>query len=302
MDILGALTATGDAVGDTFFSIENLRGSDFADSLRGSNIDNLIQGGDGDDQLFGIRGNDTLEGDAGADTLFGEDGADVLNGGAGDDRLVGGAEGDLLIGGAGADRLVGGDGFDIASYETATVRVRVDLSGGLSETGDAAGDLFSSIERIVGTDFADILIGDGAANDFAGGADDDRLVGNGGADTLTGGTGADRLIGGSEADVFVFDDGDSGVGAAARDLIVDFDQSDGDLIDLSAIDAAVLFGGDQAFVFIGNAAFTGAGGEVRFEAVGGDTVIQADTTGFLITSFEIELRGAVTLVEGDFIL
>jgi hypothetical protein len=40
-------------------------------------------------------------------------------------------------------------------------------------------------------------------------------------------------------------------------------------------------GGDQAFAFLGTAAFTGtgAGGEVRYEQAGGNTFVYADVNG-----------------------
>jgi hypothetical protein len=64
-----------------------------------------------------------------------------------------------------------------------------------------------------------------------------------------------------------------------RDGIQDF--SAGDLIDLSRIDANTLLDGDQAFEFIGNAAFSKTAGELRFEniSIGGPVwLVQGDST------------------------
>jgi Ca2+-binding RTX toxin-like protein len=48
----------GDASGDTFFSIESVIGSSFADTLVGNDNDNMLRGGAGGDTLTGGAGND----------------------------------------------------------------------------------------------------------------------------------------------------------------------------------------------------------------------------------------------------
>jgi Ca2+-binding RTX toxin-like protein len=105
----GTLTATSDAIGDTFDSIESLTGAaSFKNRLRGNGIDNTLVGG-GDQ--------DTLEGQGGADTLRGNGDADILLGGLGNDVLVGGADGDTFKYNAlveGGDRI---DDFDIGIDE-----------------------------------------------------------------------------------------------------------------------------------------------------------------------------------------
>jgi serralysin len=94
----------GDALGDTFDGIENVRGSRFADDLTGDAAGNRIMAG---------AGNDSIDGGGGDDVLFGEAGSDVLTGGGGNDMLHGGAGADVLIGGGGNDILEGHGGADI---------------------------------------------------------------------------------------------------------------------------------------------------------------------------------------------
>jgi Ca2+-binding RTX toxin-like protein len=63
--------ASGDALGDSFDSIEALTGSRFADALTGNVDANRLRGGTGNDQLSGLGGNDIIDGGRGADTVMG---------------------------------------------------------------------------------------------------------------------------------------------------------------------------------------------------------------------------------------
>ena len=58
--------------------VENVYGSDFADSITGDAADNVLLGNGGDDEIHGGDGNDTLSGGAGADSMFGEGGDDFM--------------------------------------------------------------------------------------------------------------------------------------------------------------------------------------------------------------------------------
>lgn len=127
----------------------------------------------------------------------------------------------------------------------------------------------------------DVLFGGGGADSLFGGSGSDKLGGGNGDDHLYAGTGKDRLTGNGGADHFVFSStGEMGLGQT-RDIITDF-RSGTDKIDLSA------FG--EGLTFIGNVAFSGAAGEVRFDAVKGQLQVDLDGGG---------LDGAVELTNGS---
>ncbi len=177
---------------------DTLDGGPGDDTLEGSPGDDRLTGGFGDDRLTGGTGNDTLNGGAGSDRLYGSDGTDVLQGNQGND---------LLTGGAGADRLEGGDGTDWAMYAGSPGAVAVDLAAGTASGGEAAGDVLSGIENILGSGHDDRLTGDDRDNYLSGLGGHDRLFGRGGNDTLEGGTGNDVLVPGPGEDQLTGGDG-----------------------------------------------------------------------------------------------
>ena len=215
----------GDAQGDSFSDIENLRGSALDDNLTGDAGDNTLDGGDGDDMLIGGAGADTIIGGLGTDKVDFSDSNDGVNvdlvtgtgsggdadgdsysglenidgsrqddslrGGAGINILDGGLGDDVLEGGAGGDHLHGGDGSDTASYAHSTGAVTVDLSTSSGSGADATGDHFISIENLLGSDFDDELRGNEQDNTLDGGLGNDRLIGGAGADELRGSGGID---------------------------------------------------------------------------------------------------------------
>ncbi len=179
------------------------------DLLFGGFGNDSIYGGNGDDSLFGYYGNDFLAGGSGDDillgqhgddTLLGGAGHDTLNGGDGNDQLSGGSGFDTLVGGAGADVLDGGDQTDTADYSGASGPVWLSLLAGKGTQGDAAGDTLISIENVIGSAYADLIVGDAGDNWLSGLGGNDYLDGGEGADVLNGGAGADVLVGGNGSD------------------------------------------------------------------------------------------------------
>ena len=201
IDLLRDTATGGHAAGDTLTNIENLTGSNFADTLTGNKNDNRLDGGNN---------------------------ADILNGDEGDDELIGGLGTDTLNGGAGGDTLDGGLGSDTATYENSNAGVRINLSQtedgySIGAGGQAAGDRLINIENLTGSDHADNLTGDENSN---------QLTGGGGQDRLTGGGGQDRLTGGDGADIFILTL-DTSLG---RDRITDFSVDDGDKLQIDTDD------------------------------------------------------------------
>jgi Ca2+-binding RTX toxin-like protein len=199
---LAALTAGGDAQGDVATGFENLTGSEFDDTLTGDTGNNILLGGGGDDSLAG---------GAGADSLSGGDGQDVLRGGAG------------------ADRLDGGDGIDWASFAGAAAGVTASLAAAerSGNTGEALGDVFLSIENLLGSGFGDTLKGDDGANVLDGGDGNDVLSGAGGDDLLLGGAGNDSLRGGLGDDTLEGGAGNDTLGGdAGADMLIGGDGVD----------------------------------------------------------------------------
>ena len=182
-----------------------------ADTVYGGAGPDVIRGGHGPDTIFGDAGSDHLRGGGGADRLFGGIVDDILRGASGDDLLVGGHGGDGLAGEGGDDWMRGGtnrDGFfggpgsDTVSFATATPTnspggrggMNVDLARGLA-TGEGPKEHLRRIENVLGSPFADTLVGRKGQNFIDGGYGDDFLRGGRGRDTSHGGPGSDACTG-----------------------------------------------------------------------------------------------------------
>jgi Ca2+-binding RTX toxin-like protein len=167
----------------------------------------------GNDNILGTERSDYLVGFSGEDSISGRGGNDTLYGGVGNDTLSGDIGNDVLNGGAGADVFYGGSGDDRVTYATANAGLLVNLAASGNNTGDAAGDTYSGIQSLNGSDFGDRLRGSTLQNTLWGGLGGDDLAGGGGLDSLYGGdgndtlygqSGSDTLFGGNGADEFRF--------------------------------------------------------------------------------------------------
>lgn len=218
--------------------------ADLANGLNNTSDAEILLGSSGGDTINGNGGYyDALYGYAGDDVLNGGDGFDVIYGGDGADTLSGGADGDVLSGGAGVDSFDGGDGIDTLLL-TSTGQLFgaiVDLSlgaGQMIEDGFGNAETVTGIENVLGSSLGDTISGDSLANELTGGKGDDVLSGGDGSDLLLGGTGGDKLIGGLGTDILIGGEDDdifyldSNLGA---DIVTDYDNPSGDLVDVSAL-------------------------------------------------------------------
>jgi len=243
------------------------------------------------DRITGGVGKDDISGGDGNDFLSGNDGDDYLSGDAGKDRLDGGAGADFLAGGSGDDIYIVDAGDTVEEAAASGIdTVYTDLSS--YRLGDNLERLFySGTGRFTG-------IGNALDNTLTGRRRADHLEGGDGNDTLTGGLGADDLVGGAGADHFIYASvADSN--AEGFDTIADVSTLDRDRIDLSAIDANTTGGtSNDAFVFIGSAAFSGHAGELRYMR----GVVQADVDGDALADLAIRLVDGKPLTKGSFVL
>lgn len=128
----------------------------------------------------------------------------------------------------------------------------------------------------------------------------DRLVGNQFKNLLIGGLDRDTMTGGDGADTFLLQDTHDSI-AGSRDFITDFVHAQHDKISLFNIDADTVTADDQAFHFIGKAAFGGTAGELRVEKHRANVIVSGDVDGDGVADFEIAVHTA-HLVKGDFVL
>jgi Ca2+-binding RTX toxin-like protein len=203
--------------------IENVRGSNAADTLRGDSASNTILGLGGDDLIDGLLAGDAMQGGGGTDTLdYSTRTAPLtvtLNGGSGDgnagendsatefERVLGGSAGDsLTASSAAAVTLEGRDGADILTGNSGTDLV-LGGTGGDTIDGNGGIDTMSYADHAAGltASLNDATANDGSPGEgdniaeevenLVGGSGDDVLIGSADANVLTGGEGNDVLNG-----------------------------------------------------------------------------------------------------------
>jgi Ca2+-binding RTX toxin-like protein len=305
------------------------------DRLIGGRGNDTLSGGSGDDELSGGGGNDVFHvaPGFGADVIIDytaagnhdrihvhgyasyqsleQQGSDVL--------LRFSASDSLLLRGVQASDLDAGDFVFNAPALPAAPAIPAPALAPLAPATPATPSVSTialvgsaSADTLSGSAAHDILYGlggrdevyGGSGNDLIeGGAGPDRLFGESGNDTLVGGADRDLLRGGPGADHFRFDDLDfASASLAGAELISDFSRSQGDLIDLSPVDADRRSPTDDPFTFIGDAPFSGRHGELRHEFMDTRTIVMGDLNGDAVADFWISLNGLQSLTASDFML
>lgn len=320
---------------------DNFTGRDWYDALiLGLGANDVVIAGSGNHTMYGDIGDDILIGNSGRDRLIGGYGNDYLYGADGNDTLVlkmnetATLDTDFMDGGAGSadtlaitDQSYTGMTLNIA---TGQLLIRDDTHAFVNFKNIEIFKITSNDVVVLGSQGADkvyaygknnvvrsgggddVLCG-GTKNDrlngnsgndrLDGGSGNDILSGNSGKDVLSGGAGADRLYGGSGADKFVFKSiKESTFSPVGRDKIYDFMRSQGDKIDMTAIDASILRSGNQPFTFIGIEKFHKKAGELRYEKKAGDTLVYADVNGDGKADFSVAIDASINLRASDFIL
>ena len=204
-------------------------------------------------------------------TIVNDDVFNVINGNNNNNTLNGTANADQINGNGGNDTLNGNAGDDA-------------LNGGLGNDILNGGDGNDTLDGGTGTD----VLNGGNGNDF--------MIGSAGRDTFNGGAGVDTF----KFNAAISEIGTLTAGASVtNDVIQAFVSGSGDVIDLSLIDANTVLANDQAFTFIGNANFTGAG-QLRYANGQLQGNVDANNTADFTITFTNGVPG--TLQAADFIL
>jgi Ca2+-binding RTX toxin-like protein len=165
VDLSNTALNGGDAVGDTYTSIERFNLSNNNDTFVGS---------DGADFARGFGGIDNISGGLGDDRLDGGDHADILNGGGGIDRLSGGTGNDNMTGGSERDAFffeanAGND--TIADWTNNEDRLIFVASSGVTQFSDIDAIVQSGDDVLItygsnSLTLLDTMVGDVDAGDF----------------------------------------------------------------------------------------------------------------------------------------
>ena len=226
-----------------------------------------------------------INGTSGADTLSGTAGNDTINGLGGNDLVLAGSTG-------GADVVDGGAGFDSIEFASrASSAVIVDFAAGTISGGSSGTISFTSVERVVASNFNDSLTG---------GAGGQTLAGQAGADTLWGAGGVDTLWGGGGADRFIFRETGNANADSVRDFASGTDEVALDNSPMSALGATGDFSaGDARFKANATGTATDANDRVVYDTSTGRLYYDADGNGAGAAQLIATFQGAPAVAATD---
>lgn len=321
------LQAVGDYISDSS-GTDTIQTATSRSLVSFTGIENLTLTGTGNVNATGDGNANTITGNSGSNIIEGAGGADTLLGGLGNDRYV--YRGSTALDGAetindagGTDAIVleqagtfnfrtfaaitGVDALEFKAAQTAIFKLTGVPSSALQVTGaTGAQTLYFAPDVIADTAATNTNLSGFAFTNW-GAEDVVKIDGTFGINTITGTSrndviwgddGGDIMNGGLGADTFVYGNTNHSTNAAF-DTITGFSTVQGDRIDLRPYIAFL----ETPFVITGNNgadAFTGIGGEVRWQQVGANVDIQISEDGaFAMT---IRLAGLTTLDAGTAIL
>ena len=158
-------------------------------------------------------------------------------------------------------------------------------------------------EDIFGTFGHDNLWGTDASERIYGLIGKDDIQAGAGDDIISGGSGSDFMWGDAGADTFIYSFGRESVWKTNKfDVIKDFSEAEGDLIDLFMVDANLTRFGNQTFVFEGSGDGFARRGQLDYMIDGGYTHIFGYTDRDKNPDFYLKIEGSVALEADDFFL
>jgi Ca2+-binding RTX toxin-like protein len=195
--------------------------------------------------------------------------------------MTGNAGDNIIDGGGGADNMSGSKGND--TYIVDNVGDSLFEHGDIYSTPENESEGFDTVLTSVSFDvglYSEIEVLQATGTNplvLIGSLDNNLIIGNDGSNLIDGSYGKDTLTGRGGPDHFQWSSiNEIGWFNFDPDIVTDFKKSEGDLLRFDLIDADETVAGNQAFQFIGTAAFTGPG-QINWGTNGTDTFIQLNT-------------------------
>jgi hypothetical protein len=280
-----AANSGGTAAGDVLTNIENLVGSDYADTLIGDDQDNIIAGGRGANILTGGNGNDTFVASTDGDTITDFETGDLID--LSENWYNYNDFSQVII--SGPVTSGGKNVYSIALQSSSGTAV-VTVETAAPYTWSASDFIFQELDyTFVGTDSDDLIVGGPGHNTLYAHGGNDIVFADLGNDHVEGGLGDDLIHGGPGSDMLAGDEGaDTFKGSLADvygDTIADFSYDDQILLDgetmsrdrISATSGSAILGIDEDGDGTEEGAFTLLGdfssGDFMAVVDGTDTII-----------------------------